>query len=69
MDQFKKIKYSLNNFEKDIVTNFLTLSNPKIILELGLYKCSTTKFILNYISKNNLKKKFMDLIYLMLLTL
>lgn len=57
MDQFKKIKYSINNFEKDIVTNFLTLSNPKIILELGLYKGSTTKFILNYISKNNLKTK------------
>lgn len=55
--EFDKIKYSINIFEKKILTKFLTLSNPKVIIELGIDKGSTTKYILDYIKKNNLKTK------------
>jgi len=55
--EFDKIKYSINIFEKKIITKFLTLTNPKIVLELGVHKGSTTKYILDHIKKNNLKAK------------
>ena len=54
MDDFKPIKYSINNYEKTILSKFLTLSNPKIILELGVDKGSTTKFILDFLSENKI---------------
>lgn len=57
MDEFDKIQYSINFFEKKILSKFLTLSNPKVVLELGIDKGSTTKYILNHIKKNNLKAK------------
>ena len=57
MDEFDKIQYSINFFEKKVLSKFLTLSNPKVVLELGIDKGSTTKYILNHIKKNNLKAK------------
>ena len=56
-NEFDNIKYSINIFEKKILTKFLTLANPKIILELGIHKGSTTKYILDHVEKYNLKAK------------
>jgi hypothetical protein len=57
VSEFNKIKYSINIFEKKILTKFLTLANPKVAIELGIDKGSTTRYILEHIKKNSLKAK------------
>ncbi len=51
---FINIKYSLNPFEKSILSHFLILSNPKLVLELGIHKGSTTKYICETLIENGI---------------
>ena len=48
---------SLNSIEKSLLIHFIGVANPKIILELGVYKGSTTKFINEFLNVNNIKSK------------
>ena len=43
--------HSLNSFEKSILLHVLAISHPRIILELGVYKGMTTKFICDWLKQ------------------
>jgi len=43
--------HSLNSFEKSILLHVLATSQPRIILELGVYKGMTTKFICDWLKQ------------------
>ena len=55
---YKKIKYSLNVYEKSLLSHFLILSNPKRIIELGIDKGSTTKYIQKTLLENGIDIKY-----------
>ena len=55
---YKKIKHSLNVYEKSLLSHFLILSKPKRILELGIDKGSTTKYIQKILSENGIDIKY-----------
>ena len=55
---YKKIKHSLNVYEKSLLSHFLILSKPKRILELGIDKGSTTKYIQKTLSENGIDIKY-----------
>ena len=45
---------SLTAIEKSILGNFIALVKPKIILEIGMYKGATTRFICKFIEQNDI---------------
>lgn len=61
----KEIKYphlvndggSLTQTEKQILGNFIILSGAKTMLELGMFKAVTTKYICNFMIENNIDGK------------
>ena len=55
---YDKIKHSLNVYEKSLLSHFLILSKPKRILELGIDKGSTTKYIQKILSENRIDIKY-----------
>ena len=63
MEQNNKLKtfdQSLNSQEKNLLTHFLGISNPKVIIELGVHKGSTTKHIIQFLEENKINQKYMD---------
>ena len=48
---------SLNSLEKSLLTHFLGVTNPKVIIELGVHKGSTTKHIIEFLEENNINSK------------
>ena len=50
-------KGSLTAFEKQLLGNFMILSGAKVILELGVFKGVTTKFICSFLESNNIEGK------------
>lgn len=48
---------SLNSLEKSLLTHFLGVTNPKVIIELGIHKGSTTKHIIEFLEKNKISAK------------
>jgi hypothetical protein len=48
---------SLNSLEKSLLTHFLGVANPKVIIELGVHKGSTTKHIIEFLEKNKINSK------------
>lgn len=50
-------KGSLTEVEKQILGNFIVLSGGKVLLELGLYKAVTTKFICHFLEINKIEGK------------
>ena len=55
--QLNKFDQSLNSVEKSILTYFLGIANPKIIIELGVYKGSTTKIMSEFLTINQIEFK------------
>ena len=55
--QLNKFDQSLNSVEKSILTYFLGIANPKIIIELGVYKGSTTKIMSEFLTINQSNSK------------
>lgn len=55
--KLKKIDQSLNSNEKTLLSNFIGNSSPNIIIELGVYKGSTTKFINEFLDENGINAK------------
>lgn len=50
-------KGSLTQTEKQLLGNFIILSGPRVLVELGVYKAVTTKFICNFLLENNIQGK------------
>ena len=48
---------SLNSLEKSFLNHFLGATNPKVIIELGIHKGSTTKHIIEFLEKNKISAK------------
>ncbi len=48
---------SLTAIEKSILGNFIALSKPRNILEIGMYKGATTEFICTFIEENGIDSK------------
>jgi len=49
--------HSLNSFEKSLLLHVLAASQPRIILELGVYKGMTTKFICDWLQQYKIEAK------------
>ncbi|WP_417237411.1 class I SAM-dependent methyltransferase [Bizionia paragorgiae] len=49
--------HSLNSFEKSLLLHILATSQPRIILELGVYKGITTKFICEWLQQYKIEAK------------
>ena len=56
-NKLKTFDQSLNSQEKSLLIHFLGVSNPKVIIELGVHKGSTTKHIIQFLEKNKIKSK------------
>jgi methyltransferase family protein len=49
--------HSLNSFEKSVLLHILATSKPHLILELGVYKGATTKFICDWLQQYKIDAK------------
>ncbi len=52
--QLESQRHSLSVIDKMLIGNFIIMVRPRIILELGVFKGSTTRFICDFLAQNNL---------------